>query len=175
MTISSIERGRTESLQGLFDGLLQFSRSLRSRAGDWTHAVRDLSRGDIIALGVIERRDSTRPGQIAAALGVDPSVVSRQLATLDRLGLIARSTDPLDRRAELITATDLGRERLQQARAAMCEALADRLTGWTPEEIARAAGTVHELADALQDNPHTRVPHDIPAIIATADSKDAHA
>jgi DNA-binding MarR family transcriptional regulator len=165
MTTNGTER--TEAVQALFDGLLQFSRSLRSRSGDWSQTARDLSRGDTVTLGVVERQGSTRPGQIAAALGVDPSVVSRQLAALDRLGLIARCTDPSDRRAERISVTPLGHERLVQARAAMCDALAERLTGWDLEAISHAATVVGDVADLLHDTD-TDITH-------IADSKDAHA
>jgi DNA-binding MarR family transcriptional regulator len=154
MTTASVERHRAEAVQGLFDGLLHVSRSLRARSGDWGHAVGGLSRGDIATLGVVERGDGIRPGRIAQTQGVDPSVVSRQLATLDRLGLISRGTDPMDGRAELIGITHLGREQLIAARSSMCDALARRLTGWEPEEIARAASVIEDLADLLQDTPH---------------------
>jgi len=33
---------------------MHFSRSLRSRSGDWGHTVRDLTRGDILTLVVVE-------------------------------------------------------------------------------------------------------------------------
>ncbi len=168
MTTIDGERARTEAVQVLFDGVLQFSRAVRSRSGDWRHAVQDLSQGDIVTLGVVARQESTRPGQIASALGVDPSVVSRQLAALDRLGLIARCVDPADRRAEQVRVTPLGREQLLQARAAMCEALASRLGGWDLEEISRAATVVHDLAGLLNDTPDTA------DSITSATNKEAH-
>ena len=149
MTISSIERDRTESVQALFDGLVRFSRSLKARSGDWGHGAADLTRGDIVTLGVLEARGSTRPGQIAIALNVDPSVVSRQLATLEPLGLVTRSTDPDDGRAELITITPQGRERLVQARDAICDALAQRLSHWPLEDVVRATAMVDDLATLL--------------------------
>jgi DNA-binding MarR family transcriptional regulator len=166
MTTSSMERTRTELVQGLFDGLLQFSRALRARSGDWVHVARDLSRADIVTLGVIARGTSMRPGQIASTLEVDPSVVSRQLAGLDRQGLIARDTDPLDGRAELVSVTQLGHGRLLEARAAMCGALAERLAAWDLESIANATAVVDELAHLL---------HDTTPISTTEDSKEAHA
>lgn len=176
MTTSTSERSRTGAVQALFEGLQQFSRALRSRSGDWGHAVRDLSRGDIVTLGVVARQEDIRSGQIALTLGVDPSVVSRQLAALERLGLVARCADPADRRAELISATPLGRERLQEARAAMCEALGIRLAAWDPETISRAAAVVEDLAYLLHETPS-----DTPDIERTvdiehtADSKETHA
>jgi DNA-binding MarR family transcriptional regulator len=154
MTTSRTEHSSTrdEAVEGLIVGLVRFGRAVRSRSGDWGHAVRDLTRADIVTLGVVERGGSTRPGQIAVTLGVDPSVVSRQLATLDRLDLIERSIDPLDGRAELIGISSHGREQLQQARAAMCAALAARLTDWDLADISRATAVVEDLTNLL-DQP----------------------
>ena len=132
MTTSTRERSRTEAVQSLFDGLQRLSRALRSRSGDWAAVGHEVSRGDLFTLGVVARQGSIRSGQVAQALGVDPSVVSRQVAALERLDLVARSVDPADRRAELVSATDLGHERLREARAAMCDSLAERLDLWDP-------------------------------------------
>jgi DNA-binding MarR family transcriptional regulator len=170
MTTSSMERSRTGAVQSLFDGLQQLSGALRSRSRDSGHAVRELSRGDLVTLGVVARQQSIRSGRIAQTLGVDPSVVSRQLASLERLGFVARCVDPADRRAELISATSLGREQLQQARAAMCDELAVRLGAWDPDTIHHAATVVRDLAGLLNDTPT-----DTADTIITEDSKDAHA
>jgi DNA-binding MarR family transcriptional regulator len=153
MTTSSIEHTRTHLVQGLFEGLLQFSRALRARSGDWGHALPELSRGDLVTLGVIERGGSMRPGHIALALEVDPSVVSRQLAALGKQGLVARDTDPHDRRAELVSVTRLGRERLLQARATMCGVLADRVAAWDAETLATASSVLEDLSRVLSDAP----------------------
>jgi DNA-binding MarR family transcriptional regulator len=146
MNLPTVGPDRIEAVQDLFDGLVRFSRALKARSGDWSHSVHDLTRGDIVALGVLEARGSTRPGQMAAALNVDPSVISRQLVTLARLDLITRGTDPEDGRAELITITPKGRQRLVQAREAMCVALAERLAHWDLDEIARATAMVEDLS-----------------------------
>ena len=149
MSTPSIERTRLEEVQDLFDGLVRFSRALRARSGDWAHFSSELTRGDIVTLGVLQARGSTRPGQVAVALNVDPSVVSRQLATLTRLGLVSRGTDPDDGRAELITITPEGQERLVEARTAICGALAERLGHWDLAEIARATAMVEDLSTQL--------------------------
>ena len=176
MSTTLSERSRTEAVQDLFDGLLQFSRSLRSRSGAWNRGLGDLSRGDLVTLGVVERQEHTRPGQIAGTLGVDASVVSRQLAQLDRLGLIARCADPADRRAEQISITPSGRERLAQNRAAMCQVLAERVTAWDLDEVTRAASVLEDLADLLTTDPAPSTdPADSTDTITTEDSKDAHA
>ena len=153
-----LQRERIEAVEVLFDGLIRFSRALKSRSGDWGRLPDGLSRGDLVTLGVLDSRGSIRPGQIAAALNVDPSVVSRQLATLARLDLVERGTDPDDGRAELITITPHGRERLVQAREAICVALAERLDHWDLDEIARATAMVADLSHHLQQ-PNTKDAH----------------
>ena len=149
MSTTTLEPQRTQAVQDLFEVMIRFSRSLRARGADWGQAVQDLTRADIVTLGVLETRGSLRPSRIAASLAVDPSVVSRQLAGLDRLGLIARGTDPDDGRAELITITPQGRDRLVQARDAICAALAERLSHWPLEDVARATAMVDDLATLL--------------------------
>ena len=149
MSSTLLEPQRSQAVQDLFEVLIRFSRSLRARGADWGQAVRDLTRADIVTLGVLETRGSQRPSRIAAALAVDPSVVSRQLAGLDRLGLVARGTDPDDGRAELITITSEGRERLVEVRTAMCASLAERLDHWDLEDITTATAMVDDLADRL--------------------------
>jgi DNA-binding MarR family transcriptional regulator len=159
MSNPTVERDRIEEVEHLFDGLVRFSRALKARSGDWGHAAPDLTRGDIVTLGVLEARGATRPGQIAAALNVDPSVISRQLVTLARLDLVTRGTDPEDGRAELITITPQGRERLVEAREAICLVLAERLGHWDLEAIARATAVVEDLSTHLQP-PNTTTSKD---------------
>jgi DNA-binding MarR family transcriptional regulator len=168
MTSIELTSTRDEAVERLIVGLVRFGRAVRSRSGDWGHAVPGLTRADIVTLGVVERGGSSRSGQLAATLGVDPSVVSRQLATLHRLGLIERSVDPLDGRAELIGISTQGREQLQQARAAMCDALAARLTDWDLAAISRATTVVEDLSNLL-DQPIEPTDSRF-----TAETKEAH-
>ena len=153
--LSRAGRERTEAVSGLFDALIAFSRSLKARGADWSQLSDDLSRGDIVTLGVLDAHGSIRPGHIAAKLSVDPSVVSRQLAGLHRLGLIERGADPADRRAELISLTATGRHRLLEARDVMCAALADRLDHWGLDEVRTATAMVEDLGRRLHE-PLTR-------------------
>ena len=147
---SPVDRERTEAVAGLFDALIRFSRSLKARGGDWSNVAHDLTRGDIVTLGVVSAHGSIRPGHIAAKLAVDASVVSRQLAGLHRLGLVERGPDPDDRRAELITLTTAGETRLGEARQVLCQALAERLDHWDVTAVLEAAAMVDDLGLRLQ-------------------------
>lgn len=142
---------RAEAVSELFDALIGFSRSLRARGSDWGRVSDELTRSDLVTLGVLATHGGIRPGHIAARLGVDPSVVSRQLAGLHRAGLVERGTDPADRRAELVSLSPAGRERLREARHAMCQALGQRFDDWELARVLQAAALVEDLGRRLHD------------------------
>ena len=144
------DAGRAEAVSSLFDALIGFSRSLKARGGDWATLDPDLSRGDVVLLGVVAAHGPLRPGHIAGKLAVDASVVSRQLAGLGRLGLVERGPDPDDRRAELVRLSPAGRERLARAREVMCGALAERLDHWDVRAVLDAASMVEALGSRLE-------------------------
>jgi DNA-binding MarR family transcriptional regulator len=154
---------RHEAVEGLFQELIQLGRTLRSRGADWGHVDPELSRGDIVTLGVLEARGAIRCGQVAAVLAVDPSVVSRQLAPLTHLGLVERHPDPADGRAELVSLTAAGRHRLLQARSALCAALAERLADHDPGEIDGIAAVLGDLTQRLQQplTPAQKLDHHV--------------
>ncbi|MDO8308182.1 MAG: MarR family transcriptional regulator [Actinomycetota bacterium] len=56
------------------------------------------------------RRGAMRSCDLASAMNLDQSTVSRHLAHLDSAGLVNRSPDPADGRAQLVAATEAGRE-----------------------------------------------------------------
>ena len=169
---------RSDAVARLFDALIGFSRSLKARGGDWASFDPDLSRGDIVFLGVVAAHGRLRPGHIAAKLAVDASVVSRQLAGLHRLGLVERGPDPDDRRAELVSLTAAGHERLARTRDLMCGALAERLDHWDVDAVRDAAAMVEDLGRRLHEPllPHPETtPGTTPGTsTSTASTKEIH-
>ncbi|MCW2819709.1 MAG: putative MarR-family transcriptional regulator [Marmoricola sp.] len=149
--VGSGRTDRAEAVSRLFDALIGFSRSLKARGGDWATLDPELSRGDVVLLGVVAAGGPLRPGHIAAKLAVDASVVSRQLAGLHRSGLVERGPDPADRRAELISLSPAGHERLVRAREVMCGALAERLDHWDVTAVLDAAAMVDDLGHRLHE------------------------
>ena len=81
----------------------------------------------------------TRGSDVASHFGVGRGTVSRQLAKLEDLGLIIRTMDPEDSRGQLVTLTPLGRQRIEQARAARVTALEAALQGWHESDVAMLA------------------------------------
>jgi DNA-binding MarR family transcriptional regulator len=74
-----------------------------------------------------------RSTALAKLVGVDLSVVSRQVSSLEEVGLVSRAPDPADARASLVTATEAGETALALARVRRTEVLDEVLADW-PEE-----------------------------------------
>ncbi len=140
---------RDEAMTGLFRSLIGFGRATRTLAGGWAIEQPGISRADVVVLGILSQCGSCRPSALAEHVNVGPSVISRQLAHLQSLGLVARTSDPEDGRAGLLSLTEAGRERLLAARAAYVERLAEHLAGWDDAKLESAVALINELNGLL--------------------------
>jgi DNA-binding MarR family transcriptional regulator len=87
---------------------------------------------------------------MADAFDLDQSTVSRQLAKLESLGLVERSTNPSDQRVRQAVLTDAGRQtasRLQKALARLKEQV---LADWSDAERTQLATLLRRLSDSLE-------------------------
>ncbi len=73
----------------------------------------DLQPAGFGILRYIMASEPVRAGDIASALGLDKSAVSRQVATLRESGLVETRADPADARASLLVASAAAREALE--------------------------------------------------------------
>lgn len=78
---------------------------------------------------------ATSAGAIIERLQTDKSAVSRQVRQLEELGLVESVRDPDDRRARVLVATDLAKERVAAARARYEERLGERLRAWSAADL----------------------------------------
>src|SRR5258706_16322134 len=76
-----------------------------------------------------------KPSAVAQAVGMDRSAASRLIRELVRLGLIAASTDPTDRRSIALSLTVDGRQRLEAAMQTKGAAFQQRLASWSVEDL----------------------------------------
>jgi DNA-binding MarR family transcriptional regulator len=93
---------------------------------------------------------------LAAALHLDGSTVTRQVAALLREGLVSRDRDPQDRRGAVITATADGLIRMSAVRKAREELYAQMLTGWSEEDRCTLAALLHRLNQSMDEYARTR-------------------
>jgi DNA-binding MarR family transcriptional regulator len=100
-------------------------------------------------LSRLEVLGPVRLTELAGALGLDPSSVSRQVSALERSGWVTREEDPHDRRATRLLLTASGSDVVDVLRKARAEALARVTPDWS-------AADLDELADRL-----ARLNHDL--------------
>ncbi len=82
--------------------------------------------------------------ELADRLGVTPSGVARQVAPLERMGLVGRESNPRDARLALVTLTDTGRRVAGEAEATGEQAATSGLAKIWPDPADRA-----QLAELL--------------------------
>lgn len=72
-----------------------------------------------------------RLGAIAAAFGLDPSTITRQVQALEKAGLAVRSPDHADRRASILDLTEEGLDALNRTREFRRQRLEELLRDWS--------------------------------------------
>jgi DNA-binding MarR family transcriptional regulator len=114
-----------------------FARRARASAG---RLHPELSLVSYTLLGHLEERDGCRATDLAAHYALDKSTVSRQVAALERAGLVERRQDPEDHRVQVLHLTEAGRHILGQVTVSRRAAVGERLADWSPEDLERFAG-----------------------------------
>jgi DNA-binding MarR family transcriptional regulator len=96
-------------------------------------------------LTVIRREGPIRLTELASCIGVGKPSVSRQIAFLESIGLVAKEADPLDGRAQTIRLTAKGEEKMHQVQDARREVFRERLGEWPVEELQTLAAYMAKL------------------------------
>jgi DNA-binding MarR family transcriptional regulator len=104
-------------------------------------------------LVLIERRGPLGVGELADWVGRDYTTVSRQVAKLESLGLVARRAGESDARVTEAVVTEKG-----QAMSNMLDKARERLArkalaGWSREDLAQFARLLRRFADSLMHGP----------------------
>jgi len=131
----------TTSLDTLFD--LSLARTQLARDVDHPLSVHGISLADLAILRELRREPAQklRRSELAQRLGVTPSGIARQVAPLERIGLVARESHDRDARLALVVLTDTGAkivdDALQTAEAAADRALAARWSDTERERLSK--------------------------------------
>lgn len=113
-----------------------FARRARASAG---RMHPELSLVSYTLLGHLEESGGCRATDLAAHYALDKSTVSRQVAALERAGLIERRLDPEDHRVQVLHLTEAGRSILAQVTESRRAAFRERLADWPEADLARFA------------------------------------
>lgn len=103
-------------------------------------------------LGRLAAAGSMRVADLADFAGLDASTVSRHVKALEDDGLVARDTDPDDRRAASVRITDQGRVFVHEALQIRAHIIADAMADWSDRDREQLADLMGRLASALDPN-----------------------
>jgi len=145
----------TRSAAAEGDPIDRLERELRSFTMNLTrfkHQVNGsrLDRLALMVLGTLTYCGPSRLSTIADRCGFDPSTVSRQVADLEKAGLLLKEADPEDRRASLLSASERGQQLLARLAAGRRTRIERTLTGWTAEEITTFGQLLGRLNEATE-------------------------
>lgn len=129
-------REREESLDVIQRELTAFARRARSAAA---RLHPELPLVSYTLLAHIDHRHGCRATDLAAHYMLDKSTVSRQVAALERLGLVERHPDPDDHRIQVLHPTATGTQALASTQASRRAAYRERLSEWTADDLAQFA------------------------------------
>jgi DNA-binding MarR family transcriptional regulator len=110
---------------GCLAGNLRAAARVATRRYDAELREQGLRITQVSILAQVKRQDSLSITELAAELSCERSVVARDVAILERDGLVRTGIDPNDRRARNISLTAAGRSRLDAARPAWRRAQQD--------------------------------------------------
>ena len=122
----------------------RLARRLRQQSGE------GLTPSQNSALASIERGGALTPSELATIERIQRPTATRILAQLSDAGLVARETDPVDRRVSRVRITPAGVALLKRGRSRKNAYLARRLRTLKPEELAlleQAAELIERLID----------------------------
>ena len=129
---------------GALSGLVRTARS-------YSHVRHEQLGASGVTLGVLKRlaQGPARSGDLACALGVSPSAVSRAVASVEQLGYVHRTPDPADARASLLTLTPEGAGELDRQHRAHARLVGAVLAGWDDAKAQTVLDGIAELDGAL--------------------------
>ncbi|MEU6983919.1 MarR family winged helix-turn-helix transcriptional regulator [Streptomyces sp. NPDC046324] len=116
--------------------LTAFSRRARAAAA---RLHPDLPLVSYTLLAHIDDQQGCRATDLAAHYLLDKSTVSRQVAGLEKLGLVERRPDPEDHRVQVLHPTEAGTRVLAATQASRRAAYQERLRDWSAEDLAQFA------------------------------------
>lgn len=162
MTNVGTSPGANVAMDGDPDLVARLGRAWRQiRRGSATSAVRDriygigsrsLEPGQMDALDLLVAADSCRMGELAIALGVDPSTATRAVQRLVKAGLVEHLSHDGDARVVHIGITATGRTLHAEVAERRREVLSSVLDEFSPDERPRLADYMERFARAIDSS-----------------------
>lgn len=148
------------STAGPANDIAALAAPLRLAVGRLSRRMRQESNDgySLTQLGVLATLDREGPqslGELAAIEQVAPPTMTKAVATLTDLGLVAKTADPDDRRVCRVALTTAGRRELARIRGRRNAWLATRLDGLAADDRAQLASVLPLLRALADDEART--------------------
>lgn len=124
----------------------RITRLLR-RAGD----LGSLSQGSAAALATLVRQGPMRLGDLAGVERVSAPTMSRIVTVLEKAGYVERSPDPIDGRAQVLSATAPATDLVNGLTSARIQRFAEALDTLDSDERRSLATTLTKVVDLLDE------------------------
>jgi DNA-binding MarR family transcriptional regulator len=136
---------RVRALGAALNALVSQSRALTAQTAVTFHA--ELQQAAFHIALWLSAFGPAKPSAVAQAVGMDRSAASRLTRELVRLGLVATSTDPSDRRSIVLSLTADGRRRMRAAMQAKGATFRQRIASWSEEDLLLCTDLLQRLLD----------------------------
>ena len=143
MTDQPARREAVRGLESAFGELMGEFRRVYAQAAESVSP--GMLPGTFKVLSSIQRAGSISVSGLAERLTADKGQVSRSVTELEDLGLVERTADAADGRNKLITVTEEGAARLEQARLPYEGRLSEVLADWPVDTIEKLTELLHAL------------------------------
>jgi DNA-binding MarR family transcriptional regulator len=125
--------------------VMRLGRKLRRHVGG------DLTPSQVSALSSLERLGPMTLGDLSGVENVRPPTLTKVVAALEEQGLVARQTDPSDRRVARVEATAQGSALLNESRSRSNAYLAARLHALPADDLAALERAVQLLERLVEE------------------------
>jgi DNA-binding MarR family transcriptional regulator len=127
---------------------------LRRARGRWAQLAREVHPDlDPAAYGLllrIEDAGTARMTDLSTYFGVGKPTISRQVQLLETLGLVERSADATDGRAQSLTLTEEGLHRVRRVRSARGAQVRAMLSTWPTDDIGTLAALLRRFNETME-------------------------
>lgn len=102
------------------------------------------------ALAMIDVRGPLTLGELASVEQISPPTTTRIVAKLEEMDLVARTTDPVDRRVIHVAVTEEGHRQLAESRERRDVWLRGRLSDLDPDDLAALVAAIEPMERLLE-------------------------